>query len=170
MWLWLCSDIPCISVLLSSWPKHRKAHVDNSAHTAVTCCPVTISLIHALCLSWFLVLFWPLAACLTGSWRGGGVDLEVEDSWVGIGAFTNRGRWQDVRISYRDFASCFAVPAGRRGQQPALLSQPTLRTQEESGSLFYHRGILKKQLRKDHSSAGGTQTPEVYLSYFHLLR
>lgn len=50
-----------------------------------------------------------------------------------------------------------------QGQQPASPSQPMQRTEEESGSLFCHRDILKKQPRKDHSSAGGTRPREVYL-------
>lgn len=54
-----------------------QAHVDGSTHTAVTCCPVTKSLIHALRLSRALGLFWPMAGCLMESWRGGGVDMEV---------------------------------------------------------------------------------------------
>lgn len=34
----------------------------------------------------------------------------------------------------------------------------TVCTEEEGGSLFYHRDILKKQLREDHSSTGRAQT------------
>lgn len=48
-----------------------------------------------------------------------------------------------------------------QGQQPASPSLPVLRTQEESGSLFYHHDILKKQPRKDHSGAGGTRPREL---------
>lgn len=78
---------------------------------------------------------------------------------LGLDAFTNCGRWQDVRISNRDFASCSVVPAGRRGQQPASPWRPTLCSQEASGSLFYRQDILKKQLRKDHSSTLGNAAP-----------
>lgn len=51
---------------------------------------------------------------------GGGADTETLDGWVGLDAFTNRGRWQDVWISNREFASCFAVPAGVLGSTASL--------------------------------------------------
>lgn len=138
-----------------------QAHVDGGTHAAVTCCPVTKSLIHVPRLSRVLGLFWPTAGCLMESWRGGGVDMEVWDGWVGLGAFTNRGRMWEFQIEISH--SCFAVPACRRGQQPALLSQPMLRAQEESGSVFYHQGILKSSWEKI-TAERGERRPERYIS------
>lgn len=136
--LWVCSDIDCISVLQSLWPTHTE--VDNSTLGAnmTSCvntvlCAETKSLIHAWSPCWVLALFWPMAKR---------VDVEVYDGWAGQGTFKNQGRWQDVRISNTDFASCFEVPTGQKGQQTALLLQPMLRTQEVSRSLFYHQDIL----------------------------
>lgn len=65
-----------------------------------------------------------------------------------------------------DITSYFVATAGQQGQQKSLRLQPMLRTQEESGSLFYHQDILKKQLRKDQSSTGGTQTQRYISSAF----
>lgn len=89
----------CITVLLSRPLKHSEEHANSSARSVATCHlprPATESLIHVVCMSRVLDMFWPMAA-----WRRrGGVVQTGRCKMVGRG-------WTQLQIEadgyVRDF-------------------------------------------------------------------
>lgn len=144
-------------------------------HVTSCMCPVTKSLIHVLCMSCVLDVFWPMAARLSEV----GVGHRYRGvRWLGGVGHNYKSRQMAAHENFKytlGFPSP-GLPRGQRGQQSASVRELILYTPEESEPHFYHWETLKKELRKkktDHSSTEGTQPlrgTAVYLCRFHSLR